>query len=120
MAVFAKLRCASVRSCHYAFRRIDGINSMSYRAPAMVGYRMAGPILMISGSGLYKPEEWDAMFDQVANDPAVPQSALLLLDVRASKIELSSLAVKERTENLRAKLGAKLGGAWAILASPQS
>jgi hypothetical protein len=86
----------------------------------MVIYCLEGSILIVTGSGAYRTQEWDAVFATVARDSAVPEKAPLLLDIRDLQVEISALRLTERTENLRVKLGVKLGAACAVVASPRS
>ena len=40
----------------------------------MVTYQLTGSILVITGSGAYRAEDWDAVFSEVSRDPTVPEN----------------------------------------------
>lgn len=86
----------------------------------MVEYTIGDRVLEIKGSGIYAPGEWDAAFDAVRNDPAVPDHAFLIIDIRESPIELSTVRLMDRIRNLRDRLGPKIGEACAMVITPKN
>ncbi len=86
----------------------------------MVVYAFRGGVLELTSSGPYASEEWDAVFDAVRADPAVPDGAPLIIDSRELQVKMSAIRLIDRITNLRHRLGPKMGTACAMVVSPEN
>jgi hypothetical protein len=80
---------------------------------------MDGPMLILAKSGISTLEERTALFDALRADPAVPNVALLLLDLRNDEDALGASELGARFLGLRRALGLKLGPACAMIVRDQ-
>ena|SRR5258706_11616204 len=86
----------------------------------MVGYQLRGGVVEITGAKVYSAAEWDTVFNDVRNDPAVPDAALFIIDTREVQVDMSSVRMIDRVRNLRDRLGSKLGPKCALVMSGQN
>jgi hypothetical protein len=83
----------------------------------VITYRMDGPILILTKSGISTLAERTALFDALRADPALPDGALLLLDIRQEEDAVGDKELADRFQGLRSALGRKLGPACAVIES---
>jgi hypothetical protein len=86
----------------------------------MVEYHVEGSVATIVGSGQYVPGEWDAVYDAVQRDAAVPEGASFIIDTRELNIVMPSVRMIDRVRNMRDRLGRKLGSACALVMSREN
>jgi hypothetical protein len=87
--------------------------------PSVITYRMDGPLLVVTKSGTSTPQERTALFDTLRADPAVPNGAVLLLDMRDDEDALEGTELGHRFLGLKTALGLKLGPACAVVVHDQ-
>ena len=71
----------------------------------MITYRINGPLLEVTGVGVYTTEDVDAMYVAAKNDPALPIPTLLLVDIRESEMVHTFSDVRDRLRVLEKHLG---------------
>jgi hypothetical protein len=82
----------------------------------LITYQMDGPMLIVTKSGRSTLAEREALFDALRADPAVPDGALLLLDLRHDEDSLrQDSELESRVLDLQRALGRKLGPACAMI-----
>lgn len=83
-----------------------------------VNYSFHGSLLKIELVGQYEPDDVIAAFMNAINDPACPNPAALLLDVRKSET-LASAAVADirRVAEYLGPFAARVGGRVAVVAA---
>jgi hypothetical protein len=81
----------------------------------MIFYSVKNHILELTVSAPYLMADLDAMLEAIGRDPGVPEGALLLVDARVFAVLLSESEIEARLDNLRTRLGRKLGPACAIV-----
>jgi hypothetical protein len=74
-----------------------------------------GTILTLTASGSPTPEEREAVFHAIRVDPRVHDGALLILDVRSVRLDLTEAVLMDRLRALIDQLGMKLGSACAMI-----
>jgi hypothetical protein len=85
----------------------------------VITYRMDGPMLILTKSGRSTPQERAELFEALRGDPAVPNGALLLLDLRQNEEPTAGSEFGDRLLGLRGALGLKLGPACAVVVHDQ-
>jgi hypothetical protein len=82
----------------------------------MLSYRVEGSILVIVASGTTPPEEREAVYGAIREDPMVRPRSMVMIDARESDRIGSVAAVQERAHLLVQLLGPKMGTVCAVVA----
>ena len=81
----------------------------------MIFYSVKNHILELTVSPPYLMADADLMLEAIGRDPGVPDGAPLLVDARAFAVVLSQTEIEARLQDLRVRLGPKLGPACAVV-----